>query len=258
MAITYIIVIFLAMIISSIAGLGGGLIIKPILDILGYHNAENISFLATCAILSMSIYSSIKQRKHHNISFDKRIFILVSVGALVGGYFGNQIFIALLQVFSEETVEIIQACGIIIVLLSAIVLVNFNKRHFLLKNSLIIFFTGLVLGTISTFLGIGGGPLNTAIFITLFSFGVKPAIVYSLATIVFSQVSKLITILATTNLGDLDLQALIYIIPTSLLGAIVGTIINRHLSVSKIKVIYNITLFCVIISLLFNIIQEVL
>ena len=42
---------------GAICGIGGGVIIKPVLDVLHLETVATISFLSGCTVLSMSCYS---------------------------------------------------------------------------------------------------------------------------------------------------------------------------------------------------------
>lgn len=58
--IIYFIVSFFASIAGAICGIGGGVVIKPVLDMLGLESAAVISFLSGCTVLSMSCYSVLR------------------------------------------------------------------------------------------------------------------------------------------------------------------------------------------------------
>lgn len=62
--ITYACVVLLATTIGATAGLGGGVIIKPLLDLIGWHSLADISFISTCTVLSMALYSVSNQLRH--------------------------------------------------------------------------------------------------------------------------------------------------------------------------------------------------
>ena len=50
-------VCFLASVVGAICGIGGGVIIKPVLDAFGIMDVATISFLSGCTVLSMRLYS---------------------------------------------------------------------------------------------------------------------------------------------------------------------------------------------------------
>ena len=57
MQILFFVVSFLASIAGAICGIGGGVIIKPTLDMFGLASVSTISFLSGCTVLSMRLYS---------------------------------------------------------------------------------------------------------------------------------------------------------------------------------------------------------
>ena len=50
----FFVVSFFASIVGAICGIGGGVIIKPVLDMLHFETVSPISFLSGCTVLSMS------------------------------------------------------------------------------------------------------------------------------------------------------------------------------------------------------------
>lgn len=56
-ALLFALVSFAASVVGAICGIGGGMIIKPTLDIFGWVSVSTISFLSGCTVLAMSCYS---------------------------------------------------------------------------------------------------------------------------------------------------------------------------------------------------------
>jgi len=54
--------------------------------------------------------------------------------------------------------------------------------------------SGIIMGMIGAFLGIGGGPINMALLMFGFGYGIKEAGVKSIVVILFSQSSALISL----------------------------------------------------------------
>ena len=54
MYVIYFLICLGASILGAISGIGGGVIIKPVLDSLGTLNVSTISFLSGCTVLSMT------------------------------------------------------------------------------------------------------------------------------------------------------------------------------------------------------------
>ena len=152
----------------------------------------------------------------------------------------------------EKLLNVVQAVCLIILLI--VVLINVNTKHKTLKirNKALIFLVGLVLGTISSFLSIGGGPINVAVFNFFFSFDMKLSAVYSIATIIFAQGSKLMTIILNHGFSGLDIRLLFCIIPMAIFGGITGTKMNKSSSEKTIKFIFNCTVTFIILLNVYN------
>lgn len=249
--IIYAIVIFIATFLGACAGLGGGVIIKPVLDFIGAHDLNTISFLSTSAVFTMSVYSTIKQIRN-KVKFDFVMILLIAVGAMIGGNLGSQAFSLLLNSLNTNLVKCMQATILAILLIIVLININVPHKNLQVKNKILTFMIGLMLGTISSFLGIGGGPINVAVFVFFFSIDMKTATVYSIATILFSQASKLITIAATTGFGAFDLSLLFYTLPMAILGGMVGTKVNRAASEKTVTMIFNVAVFAIICLNIYN------
>lgn len=243
----YVIIILVATISGAISGLGGGVIIKPLFDMIGYHNAATIGFYSSVAVFTMSIVSIIKQLRS-GFNFELKTVLSISIGSLVGGVCGEHIFITVASYFPNNVVKVIQAALLAITLI-CILIYSFDKnkiRHFHLKNFVYIFLLGYFLGAISVFLGIGGGPLNVALLMILFSYTIKEAAIYSIATIFFSQISKLGSVIILNQLFAYDLTLVPFICVSAIIGGFIGTMINQHLEERKIELFY---LFLIIVLL---------
>lgn len=75
---------FLASIIGGIGGIGGGIIIKPALDLSGLASIATISFLSSCTVLSMSAYNVCK-------SLSEKSGAPLAIGAALGGIVGKAV-----------------------------------------------------------------------------------------------------------------------------------------------------------------------
>lgn len=255
----YAVIIFLSTIIGALVGMGGGVIIKPLLDMIGVHSVEIVGFISTCAVFAMSISSSIKHIRAKT-EMKPNIVLLVSFGSILGGIIGNEIFDRVFAIFDANIVKTIQAVIIGLFLIFVIIFVNTDMKRFKIKNPVAIAFTGLFLGLMSAFLGIGGGPINTAFLVLLFSFTVKESAVYSVAIIFFSQLSQLITI-GINNQFKPYLQyypIIIVAVIVSVIGGIIGSRLNKKLSDKTITKVFSITLGVVIVINIYNAISGII
>lgn len=213
-------------------GMGGGVIIKPALDLLGHYNVESISMLSCITVLSMSVVSIVKQllqkaRPHMPTA------VILAVGSVVGGRLGQlllQWLIAHTQ--SDSLVTLIQnvVLGITIVLVMMYMRCKDRISPLGLHGWPVSLAVGLLLGVLSSFLGIGGGPINVALLIYLFALDTRMATVYSIMIIFFSQLTKLLSVAVTTGLASFDLSMLPVMVVGALLGGLLGPMIQRRLS----------------------------
>ena len=59
MQVLVLLVSFFACTVGAICGIGGGILIKPVLDATGVADVATINFLAGCTVLSMTLYSGL-------------------------------------------------------------------------------------------------------------------------------------------------------------------------------------------------------
>ncbi len=259
MGIIYFLVGLLATIIGGIVGIGGGVMIKPILDALRHYDITTISVLSSSTVLAMAIVSLTKRTKD-GIKLEGKRTVAISIGAIIGGLLGKYIFQIFLQSVSNKSlVKVTQSTILIIIMLLIIMFVNNreNIRSFHIKNIGLSFLVGTLLGTKSAFLGIGGGPLNIAILTLLFSMNIKDATIHSIFIILFSQASKLTNIYFTTGFAVYDLNMLYYMIPGGVAGGYIGQVVSSKINEEHVKKVFNVILVFIIIINIYNIYVEI-
>ncbi|MCA5014505.1 MULTISPECIES: sulfite exporter TauE/SafE family protein [unclassified Enterococcus] len=248
----YFVTVFLSNTVGALSGMGGGVIIKPALDFLGYHSLNTIAFYSSVAVFTMSISSTYKQYQNGiHIQWNKAVG--VSMGSLIGGMIGDLLLNrALIATSNQEQVQMIQYSIMLITLILVLLYNQFSDWHFQFKRSSVFVFVGLFLGILSTFLGIGGGPINVACLIFFFGMEIKSATVYSIITIFFSQLAKLGTIAFSTGFAGFDLTMLWAIIPAALLGGYVGGVFSKKMSEQRVAQLYSFVIFLVILLNSYN------
>lgn len=251
-------VILIATISGAITGLGGGVIIKPLLDIIGLHDPSTISFYSSVAVFTMCIVSIYKQAKS-GFEFDLKTIIFISIGSILGGLFGEKVFNISLTFLENNQLKVVQAI-LLGLMLIVILIYSLNKdkiRNYKIKNLYVILLVGFLLGTISIFLGIGGGPLNVAIMMFLFSYSMKDAAIYSIATIFFSQVSKLTTLALSKRMFEFDWGFIPYICISAIIGGFIGTLINQKLDNRNIEKFYNTLMIVLLLISSYNVLSNI-
>lgn len=82
--VVFFLICFFASIIGAICGIGGGVIIKPVLDAFGVMDVATISFLSGCTVLSMTTYSVIKSKLSGSSNIEQKTGLPLALGAAVG------------------------------------------------------------------------------------------------------------------------------------------------------------------------------
>lgn len=227
---------------GSITGMGGGVIIKPIMDMLGNYDSMTISILSSAAVFAMSAMSALR-----SIGSKPQIkwlqLLMLSAGSVVGGLVGQELFKMVVDGFNDDITKIVQnsiLLGILVLICVYMILSARGKiKNLNLKNPVIFAGVGVVLGLLGAFLGIGGGPINVAVIMYLFNVNIKTATFSSIVTMLCSQASKLIVTLATKQYVGLDLGLLPYVVIFAVLGALLGSFVSKKVSPKIIGIFFN-------------------
>ena len=143
----------------------------------------------------------------------------LALGAAVGGLLGSQLFTAVKAMFENpNTVGAVQAVCLAAVTAGTLVY-TVNKRRITthrLSSWLACAVIGLALGCISSFLGIGGGPINLVVLYFFFSMDTKTAAANSLYIILCSQLASVLSTLALMVAGGIG-------------GGMIGRSLNKRM-----------------------------
>lgn len=239
----------LASLIGAICGIGGGIIIKPALDTFGILNVAAISFLSGCTVLSMSFYSVVSSKIKKESQINIKMSTALAAGAVIGGILGKALFQMIWdQALNKNTVGLIQAvCLIVITLATLIYTLCMNKIKTRKNNNLYVTaMIGMFLGIMSSFLGIGGGPINLIVLFYFFSMEIKEAAENSLYIILFSQMASLVSSIVTQTIPSVDLILFVLMVIGGILGGIIGRGFNKKIQSKTVRKLF-ISLMAVVI-----------
>ena len=231
MDILFFVVAFLSSIVGAICGIGGGVVIKPVLDMLQMGAPATINFLSGCTVLSMSLYSVSKALRSGDSKVEMSTGTPLALGAALGGVVGKEMFSAVKAFFDgSPMVGGVQAIALGIITLGTL-LYTVNKSRIQTRttsNKVVCLVIGLLLGIMSSFLGIGGGPINLVVLGYFFSMDTKTAAANSLYIILFSQLASLIATLIS-GVPEFRILALILMVAGGIGGGIVGRKLNKKM-----------------------------
>ncbi len=240
--------------VGAVAGFGGGVIIKPLFDFLGLMPVATVSFLSGCTVLAMTVSSLIRTRKSP-VKVDVAIATPLAVGAALGGLAGKWLFELARGAFAEaDTLGGIQS--VCLVLLNLLVLVYVCKKEALpsahLKNPVLVLVIGALLGTVSSFIGIGGGPINIAVLFLFFSMDAKTAAKNSIYIIMFSQAASVLSTLIGGTVPDFRPPDLVLMMAGGVGGALLGASASRRMNARHVEVLLKVLLVLITAISVFN------
>lgn len=240
--------------IGGICGIGGGVIIKPVLDALGLMSVSAISFLSGISAMMMAAISVFRQRKLHLV--EVRTGSLLAVGSIVGGIAGYSLFQAIRAAAQQDAlVGMVQAILLGLVTLLTLVYSAFLRsrlRSYEVKAPAACIAIGCLMGLLSSFLGIGGGPINLAILYFAFPMTTKKAAANSLYIILCSQLANLVTYLVRGTVPAFPWPYLLIMAAAGFLGGMLGTRINRRISEKTTERLFSGLLAVIVLICVYN------
>ncbi len=258
MYILYFLIAIISTTIGAMTGVGGGVIMKPMLDILGHYDSLTISTLSSITVLSMAIAAFTKQLIARS-KIDMSVVFPLALGSILGGVVGQKTLSYISSIIpniKHITVvqNIILAVLIIVILLYAINRAKIKSHH--LHGILVSAGVGMSLGIMSSFLAIGGGPINVVAFVYLFSYDLKKATQSSIITILFAQIANVSSIGLLHGFGHQDLSMLPVMIIGAISGGLIGSRLVAGLSEKGVAYAFNILQMVVfsicILNIVFN------
>ena len=148
-------------------------------------------------------------------------------------------FAAISAAFAETAGAVQAGCLFLITL--ATMLYTINKRrirtHKIFKVWVCVAI-GLVLGIMSSFLGIGGGPINLVVFYFFFSMDTKTAAQNSLYVILISQITSLGATLVTASVPPFGWLSLVLMVAGGIGGGILGRTANKRMDNKAVEKLF--------------------
>ena len=241
----FLVVCFGASIVGAICGIGGGVIIKPVLDSFGVLDVTAISFLSGCTVLSMTTYSVLKNKISGESHVSMKTGLPLAIGAAVGGLIGKWLFSYVKSLSSDPNkVGAVQALCLLIVTLGTLIYTVYKAKikTYKVENAIM-----------SSFLGIGGGPINLVVLFFFFSMSTKIAAENSLYIIFFSQIASIASTIVSGSVPDFQIGVLILMVAGGIAGGICGRAINKKIDEKTVDKLFIALMVLMIVINIYNI-----
>lgn len=242
----------LATTLGASSGIGGGILIKPLLDVTQSLSVATIGFLSGSTVLAMSTISLLRSRKE---AVPLPLVGPLSVGAALGGAMGLLLFNSLQEALQNDIVLGFAQSGMLTALsICALVYVlvkhKINNRK--VKNVIALVAIGLLLGMVGSFLGIGGGPFNLVVLYYFLSLDVKTAALSSLYIIFLSQLVGLVFMVIMGKVPPFSLPMLFVMVAGGVLGGFFGRELCGKMKEKQVEILSRALLVLVILLSAYN------
>ena len=239
--------------VGGVCGIGGGVVIKPVLDLIGVMSVSAASFLSGLTVLSMAIINVYKSRKSREL--DAKRSLPLGAGAAVGGVCGKQLFEMVKQAAgNDRLVGALQAIVLGLMVFGTLVYVR-NKSRLRTRNvqhPAAGMGIGLALGMCSSFLGIGGGPMNLAVLYYFYSMSTKEAAINSILIILISQIASLLMSLLKGSIPAFEPLMLVVMVAAGVIGGNLSSRLHKRLSSETTDRLFSALLVLIILICCYN------
>ena len=197
---------------SGFFGIGGGMILTPILLLIGFSMKDAIGISIVQMVFS-SMYGSYLNHKKGSLNINDGLAI--GIGGFIGGFIGGLITNYLSDLSLQSMFFGLLLFATYRLLKSKEPIDESCKQ----LNSYLLFTIGLFIGVFAITLGVGGAILITPILVGILHYPLKKAVSASLFFIVFSSIAGMISRLLT---GTIDFNNALIVAFASLVGVAIG------------------------------------
>lgn len=225
---------FVAGVLGSIIGLGGGIIIVPILTFFGFPPALAASN-SIFAVFSNAVASSFSYAKQRRIEYSigLKLGLLSVPGTILGAY-----------VSSDITPSIFKILFALILISASIYIFSKRKiepRKYNLSKQILILAVGasFFAGIISGLFGVGGGIIFVPLMVIAMGLSMKNAAPTSQFILLFASASALVT---HTLLGHPDFYQALMLATGAFGGGLVGARLSLEIKENSLKILISVVM----------------
>ena len=245
---------------AGLLGIGGGIIIVPVLALVFDHQGVHtdvlmhVSIGTSLATIAITSISSIRTHHHHQ-AIDWSVFRRITPGILVGGLLGSVVA----KFISGADLRLI--FGLFMLLVAAqMIFGNASKPQRKLPGTAGMLISGTLIGSIASLMGVGGGSMSVP-FLTWCNMAIRQAVATSAAIglpIAIAGVSGFIMTgwgvehRPVWSLGFVNIPAFLSIIAASMFFAPYGARITHRIAPAKLKLFFGYFLLILSIKILYD------
>lgn len=237
---------FIAGFASSALGIGGGVIIVPALVLLHLFHIKkavgtSLATIAPVALVGVIAHYIIQSS---NINFIVALFMIA--GSIIGAKYGADLTVKI----KARTLTILFALLLVFVGLKLTNIINITIETVAGSTMYpLLILLGLFAGLCSALFGIGGGAIIVPLLNLFFGLTIHEAIATSLVVILPTTIAGFIFHM---KFEHLDTKATKFLVPTALIGAVLGAIFANSIDAGILKMIFGVFMIVVALKLFFE------
>ena len=231
---------------SAALGLGGGTVIVPALVIFFAYPIKEAVGTSLATIVPTVFVGIITHYLINSANIRLKIALIVILGAIIGAKLG----VDLVNKIHSKTLKRLFALLLLFVGLKIIGVIQIPTEA-LTSNTVYfgLLILGLIGGLVSSLFGIGGGVVIVPTLTLFFALNIHQAIATSLTIIL---PTAFIGAIFHKKFNHLNTNALKFLIPSALVGAIIGALLSNSLPADTLKIIFGIYLLITAVKIFFQ------
>lgn len=207
------------------AGLGATTLLRPLLDAVSPLSPASIAMLCTMATLGAALVSAFFALGQP-IPLHQDELILLAVGGVLGGILGDLIANRFVSSIPRDTAILLQ--NALLFTLVALPSVYFSTLSRTVRplslTRLASFPVALIVGLLASFLAFGAEPLTLMLYFLLFDAENDESSIAALTVSLCAMAGKLIVLLIRSRLRIPDADALLWLLPGAIGGALLAMV----------------------------------
>jgi len=231
---------------SAALGIGGGVILVPALILIMKFDIKTAAATSLTAIAPSALTGIIT----HYLINSRNIKIVTASLIIAGSITGARLGVYISSKIKNRLCTIFFALLLIIISLKLTGIISQSVHESTTEISpAFLVVLGVIAGSSSALFGIGGGVIMVPALTILFGLTIHEAIGTSLAVIFPTTIAGAYF---HNKINDINLNAMKFIIPASLIGAVTGALVASHLDAEILKFTFGILLLIVSVRLFIN------
>lgn len=212
---------------SGLLGIGGGVILMPILLAIGI-DIKNAVSISVVQMISSSSFGTFLNYRSANLKIRDSLFL--GLGGSLGAVFG----IYVLNVLPSIILQFFLLFILSVAIMQSLRPIRKIKNLDIQINEKIIFIIGIISGSISIPLGIGGAIVIIAFF-SLLGMDAKKISSISLFFVIFTSISAFFTIFLSNNELVVEYDFIILIVLSTMFGSFLGIYAKNKIDIKYYK-----------------------